>query len=198
MRVLLRIAGWIDSISERLGQLSTGIVLLIIIVGFYNVLVRYLGRFMRTQLSSNVFIETQWYLYSLIFLLGFPYILKHGDNVRVDLLYARWSRRTKAWIDLIGTLFFVIPFCLMGIWVTFRPVLNSWGWQPGGGWGPWEMSPDPGGLPRAPIKTMITVAFVLLLLQAVSQAIKLIAVLRGYDQIMPELFTEEKHLEVFE
>jgi TRAP-type mannitol/chloroaromatic compound transport system permease small subunit len=191
MRFLLKIVSVIDAFSEILGKLSGLLVLLVIAIGFYNVVVRYLGRFMGTSLSSNVFIELQWYLYSLIFLLAFPYILKHNVNVRVDLLYARWPRRRQLWVDLLGTLFFLIPFCIVGIWVAYNPVMMSWGRLPGGGWGTWEMSPDPSGLPRAPIKTMIIFAFATLLLQAIAQVIKYIAALRGNEEVIEALGYED-------
>jgi len=187
MRFLLKIVKVIDAFSEVLGKLSGILVLAVIAIGFYNVVVRYLGRFMETSLSSNVFIELQWYLYSLIFLLAFPYILKHNVNVRVDLLYARWPRRRQLWVDLLGTLFFLIPFCIVGIWVTYNPVMMSWGRLPGGGWGTWEMSPDPSGLPRAPIKSMIIFAFATLLLQAIAQVVKYIAALRGNEEVIEAL-----------
>lgn len=96
--------------------------------------------------------------------------LKHGINVRVDLIYAHWPTRRKAILDFVGHLLFLIPFCLLAIWVTINPVLTAWGRLPNGGWVPWEQSPDPGGLPRAPIKTMIIIAFVLLLLQTIFRA----------------------------
>ncbi len=80
----------------------------------------------------------------------------------------------------------------MGIYVTISPVLYSWGRLPDGSWGTWEISPDPNGLPRAPIKTMIIVAFVTLLLQAIAQLIKYIAVLSGHTTIMTEVDQETK------
>lgn len=83
-------------------------------------------------------------------------------------------------MDLIGTVFFLIPFCILGLCVTIDPVLDAWGYLPDGIWGSWEWSPDADGLPRAPIKTMILFAFGLLLAQAVSQAIKYVAILKGY------------------
>ena len=116
--------------------------------GFYNVLARYIGRYIGVHLASNFYIEAQWYLYSLVFFLGFAYILKHDINVRVDFLYTHWSNKTKTWVNLLGTLIFLIPFCIMGIYVTYNPVLSSWGRLPSGLWGAWEMSPDPDGLPR--------------------------------------------------
>ncbi len=183
MRTLLKLSAAIDAVSELFGQLANWIVLITVAIGFYNVVVRFTGRWTGLQLSSNVYIELQQYLFSLIFLLGFAYILKHGVNVRVDFLYARWSDRTRAVVDLVGTLAFLIPFCIIGIYVTISPVLTSWGRLPDGTWGAWEMSPDANGLPRAPIKSMIIVAFALLLLQAISQTIKYWAVVLGHHEI---------------
>ena len=168
----------VDQIAEFTGWLSQMAVVIVVVVGFYNVFVRFLGRFIEAQLSSNVFIEAQWYLFSLVFFLSFNYILKHGINVRVDFLYANWPRRRQAAIDFWGHLLFLLPFCFIAIWVTINPVLTSWGRLPSGEWGMWELSPDPGGLPRAPIKTMISVAFVLLALQTVAELIKLYPIMR--------------------
>lgn len=187
MRALLRLTRAIDRFTESLGTLSTLLVLVTLGVGFYNVVARYVGRFIGVQLSSNLFIELQWYLYSLVFFLGFAYILKHDANVRVDFLYANWPPRRRAWIDLLGTVFLLIPFCLLGIYVTIDPVLASWGRLPNGNWGAWELSPDPDGLPRAPLKSMIIVAFLTLLIQALAQCVKYIATLRGGAQTDGEL-----------
>lgn len=181
MRPLLKFSSFIDSLTERVGLLADWVVLITVGVGFYNVVARYLGRFIGVRLSSNVFIELQWYLFSIIFFLGFPYILKHGANVRVDFLYVKLSDKQKALVDLLGTVLFLIPFCLIGLYVTYNPVLTSWGRLPDGSWGTWEVSPDPDGLPRAPIKTMILVSFGLLLLQSFSQAFKYLAVLLGHS-----------------
>ncbi len=174
---------FVDTLSEILGNLSMYLVVLTVAVGFYNVLVRYIGRFLGVRLSSNVFIETQWYLFSLVFFLGFAYIMKHGINVRVDFIYAHWPVRRKALLDFWGHLIFLIPYCIIGIWVTVSPVLTSWRY--------WEMSPDPGGLPRAPIKSMILVAFGTLLLQAIAEEIKLYRVIRGEEAQVEELGGEQ-------
>lgn len=184
MNTLLRISKAIDGLSERFGWLSMILVLFTLVIGFYNVAARYMGRFIGQTLSSNVFIELQWYLYSLVFLFGFAYILKHEINVRVDFLYAKWPPRRKALLDFVGHLIFLAPFCILAIVVTISPVLRSWGRLPTGGWGTWEMSPDPGGLPRAPLKTMIIVGFGLLLLQTISELIKLVAVIRGHEEFL--------------
>lgn len=177
MKALLRVSRAIDAVTEFIGNLLPYLVILMIGVGFYNVVARYLGRFVQARLTNNSAIEIQWYLYSVLFFFGFAYILKHNLNVRVDFLYAGWSPRRRAWVDLLGTILFLIPFCILGIYVTLSPVLASWGRLPSGAWGTWEISPDPDGLPRAPIKSMIIVAFVLLLAQALSQVIKYVAVL---------------------
>ena len=184
LRVLLRVSGLIDSLSERVGGVSVYLVIITVAVGFYNVLVRYMGQYIGVQLSSNLFIEMQWYLYSLVFFLGFAYILKNGINVRVDFIYANWNRKRQAMLDFWGHLFLLVPYCVIGIWVTVNPVITSWR--------QWEMSPDPDGLPRAPLKTMIIVAFVLLLLQAISELIKLYAVLRGAKMKRPMELTEHQ------
>jgi TRAP-type mannitol/chloroaromatic compound transport system permease small subunit len=177
MHVLLRLSTLIDAVIATIGRLLTWVVTLMILIGFTNVVLRYIGRYIGRQLTSNMLIETQWYMFSILFFLGFGYILQHNLNVRVDFLYTNWSPRRKALIDFWGTLLFLIPFCLLGIYVTLNPVLFSWRLGEG--------SPDPGGLPRYPIKAMIIVAFVLLLLQSISQAIKYAAILAG--RVEPEV-----------
>ena len=195
MRILLKVSGWIDSLSELCGKIAQYFVLAVIVIGFYNVFVRYIGRFTGTQLSSNVYIELQWYMFSIIFFLGFPYILLHGVNVRVDIFYARWSPRTQALIDFWATLLLLIPFCIVGMVVTYNSVMTSWGLLPNGEWGSWELSPDPGGLPRAPIKSMIIVAFGLMLLQSISQLIKYFAVMIGHQEVYEAIKAETEQFQ---
>ena len=138
LKVLLQVSRLIDNLSERIGGVSVYLVIITVAVGFYNVLVRYMGQFIGVQLSSNLFIEMQWYLYSLVFFLGFAYILKNGINVRVDFIYANWTRKRQAMLDFWGHLFLLVPYCVIGVWVTVNPVMTSWR--------QWEMSPDPDGL----------------------------------------------------
>ena len=190
IRKLLKFSQFIDNGADKLGWLSNWLVLLTIGVGFFNVVARYMGSFIGVQLSSNALLELQWYLFSLTFLLGFVYILRHGENVRVDFLYTNMSEKKRALVDFVGTVLFLIPFCLLGIWVTINPVLQSWGRLSDGSWGTWEISSDANGLPRAPIKTMVPIALLLLLLQSISQAIKYLAVLLGYQQVEDQLRLE--------
>lgn len=198
MQALLRFSDAIDALNEWIGSKTAYIVMAMIAIGFVNVVARYIGRFIGTRLTSNVIIELQWYLFSIMFFLGFAYILKHNLNVRVDFWYANWPARRRALIDLAGTLLFLIPFCILAVIVTFNPVMFSWGRLPNGNWGTWEVSPDPDGLPRAPIKSMIIVAFVLLLLQAISQAIKYLAIVTSTVRAEQAEQIEEYHAPVVE
>lgn len=168
---LLKIAKYIDSFNRRIGQLMFVLVLLMILIGVYNATVRYLGGFFGANLSSNAYLELQWYLFGAIFMLGAAYTFQRDGHVRVDVLHSRLTARTKAWIDLIGIVVFMIPFCAMVFWLSLPWVINSWHLL--------ETSSDPGGLPRYPIKTVVPVAFLLLILQGLSQLIKAVAVIRG-------------------
>lgn len=198
MGLLLLYTRVIDAISEFMGWLSMILVVVTVAIGFYNVVVRYIGEFIGVTLSSNLYIELQWYLYSLVFLLGFSYILKHGVNVRVDFLYANWSARRKALIDFWGHLLFLVPFSILGIWVSINPILSSWGRRPNGSWGSWELSPDPSGLPRAPIKTMIVVGFLFLLLQTIAELIKLARVIRGDETFISAVIHDDEEFRPIE
>ena len=169
MHFWLRLSQWIDQFNESLGKLIYWLSLIMVLIGAYNALARYLDRFTGLGMSSNMYIETQWYLFSLLFLLSAAYTLKHDSHVRVDVLYGRLSKRGKAWINLLGTCFFLFPFCILMLIMSVPSVVNSWA--------VWEMSPDPGGLPRYPIKTMIPVAFVLLIIQGLSITIKQVSIL---------------------
>jgi TRAP-type mannitol/chloroaromatic compound transport system permease small subunit len=164
VRSLQRISAAIDRLNDRIGATIQWIALVMVIVGAFNAIARYVGRYAGLSLSSNAYLELQWYLFSLIFLMGAAYGLNHDYHVRVDVVYARLGRRARAWIDLIGSALFLVPFAFVMLWISWRPVGNSWSIL--------ETSPDPGGLPRYPIKTVILVSFFLLLLQAISQIVK--------------------------
>lgn len=198
VRGFLKFAHGIDRVSEFLGKISIYLILVLVVVGFYNVAVRYTGRFIGQNLSSNRLIEVQWYIYSVLFFLIFAYNIKHDVNVRVDILYAKWSTKRKAWVDLLGTLLFVVPLAIIGIWMTITPVLQSWGQLPNGTFGPWELSPDPDGLPRAPIKSFIIVAFALMLLQALAQIIKYAAIITGHREVADEMTAETVSVDIAE
>jgi TRAP-type mannitol/chloroaromatic compound transport system permease small subunit len=217
LKALLGVSRGIDWLTEQIGRLATLIVPFVIVVGFLNAVLRNIGAAVGTDLygsftrlitgravSQNQVTEVQWYLFSLLFFFSFAYILKHGVNVRVDFLYAKWSPRRRALIDTLGTLLFLIPFCLLGIYVTIAPVVFSYGCFSNAPvddifrflssltcTGDPEMSSDPGGLPRHWIKQFIIIAFVLLLLQAVSQLIKYLAILTNHPEVEAEIRADE-------
>ena len=171
MQQLLALSARIDRITDWIGRTASWLALIMVLIGAYNAIVRYLGRFFGWNLSSNMYLELQWYLFSIIFLMGAGYTLKSDGHVRVDLLYSRLSDRGKTWINIIGAAFMLLPFCAFGLWVSWPAVVNSWTIK--------ELSPDPGGLPRYPIKALILIALAMLAAQGLSELIKSVAHLRG-------------------
>lgn len=171
MQFWLRVADGIDRLSEWTGRFVYWLTLIMVLVGGFNAVARYLDRSTGLGLSSNMYLELQWYLFSIVFLVGAAYTLKHNAHVRVDVLYGQLSRRGKAWVNVLGTVLFLVPFCVVMLWVSWPEIVISWAER--------EQSPDPGGLPRYPIKAVIIVAFALVLLQGVSLLIRQVAILRG-------------------
>ncbi|MEM8545682.1 MAG: TRAP transporter small permease subunit, partial [Cyanobacteria bacterium P01_H01_bin.119] len=147
-------------------------------VGAYNAITRYLGQYLGVNLSSNRYIEVQWYLFSLVFLLGAAYVSQKNAHVRVDIIYSRLSVKQKAWIDLVGSLVMLLPFCAIVIYYSIPAVVNSWS--------VFESSSDPAGLPRYPLKTVIPIAFAWLGSQGISSAIKQIAIITGLTSATAE------------
>ena len=169
------LADGIDALNDGIGSVIRWLVLLMVLLGAGATLLRYSSRWLGLTLNLTPATEVQWYLFSVIFLMGAAYALRHDVHVRVDVLYERLGARTRGWIDLLGTLLFLVPFSVLMLWVSFPAVRASWRIR--------ETSPDPGGLARWPIKTLILVSFGLLLLQAVSQAMKHVdAIRRGSAQ----------------
>jgi TRAP-type mannitol/chloroaromatic compound transport system permease small subunit len=169
---LLAFSRLLDRIADWIGVAAGWLCFAMVLLGAYNAIARYIDRGGSTHLSSNAFIEGQWYLFSAVFLLGATYALRKGSHVRVDLIYMRLSLKARAWLDLIGTAIFLIPFCLFVWWVSYPAIAKSWTIS--------EQSPDPGGLPRYPIKALLLVALVLLLAQSASELIKRLAVVTGH------------------
>jgi TRAP-type mannitol/chloroaromatic compound transport system permease small subunit len=185
-RVALGYQRRIDALNEWTGSITPYLVIIVVVIGFSNVVLRYSGRFIGARLVNNYWLESQWYLYSLVFLLGFGYILKRQINVRVDFWWAEQSLKRKVRIDFWGHIIALIPFSFVGLWVSWSWVMSSFVSQQGSFttwkvWTIWENSPDPSGLPRAPIKLMIMVGFLLLLLQAFAEMVKLWAVLKDHE-----------------
>ena len=176
LSALLAYQRWADRFSEHTGKLAQWVVIPTVIIGFVNVFLRYTGQNIGRRLTSNAIIELQLWLYAAIFLVGFAYVLKHQINVRVDFWYANQPVSRRAWIDFIGHWIALIPFCLVGIWVSFPQAWQSID--------VWEQSADADGLPQGPIKALLAISFVLLLLQAVAEQIKLYAVITGRGHLV--------------
>ncbi|MGD1903146.1 MAG: TRAP transporter small permease subunit [Geitlerinemataceae cyanobacterium] len=172
MELLLRLSRSIDRLTESIGKLVLWLVLVMVAIGMWNAVGRYIGQAIGVGLSSNAFIEAQWYCFSLLFLLGASYTLKHDEHVRMDMLYNTWPPQRRALANAIGAALFLVPFSALTLWFAWKPVSNSWKIQ--------EVSPDPGGLPRYPIKAMILVCFVLLIVQGISEIIKNVAIVTGH------------------
>lgn len=155
---------WIDGIARlnvRIGQAARWLLVAMVGIGVANVALRYAGRFVGVNLTSTALFEAQWYLAAAVFLLVAPYALHHDRHVRVDVAYSRLSNRAKAVVDGVGTGLFLLPFSVFAIvsaWPSVRMSIE-------GG----EVSPDPGGLLRAPVKALVPIAFALLALQGLVQ-----------------------------
>lgn len=174
MQTLRKLSALIDGVNNRIGAVIRWMALLMVLIGAISAVVRYFARSQQWTLNLTPTTEAQWYLFSIIFLLGAAYGLNQDVHVRVDVMYERMSAKTQAWIDLAGTVFFLIPFSVLMLYVSFPAVQNSIAIR--------EMSPDPGGLPRYPIKALILVSFVMLLLQAFSQIVKQVDVISGHTK----------------
>ncbi len=166
MSLLLKISGLIDWISERIGASIIWLVLAAVLISAGNAIVRKLFNW-----SSNAFLEIQWYLFAAVFLLGAGYTFLRNAHVRIDFLSNHLSPRTRNWIDIVGIVLFLAPFCLLMIWLSWPLFVNAW--ESG------EMSQNAGGLIRWPVYLIVPVGMGLLLLQSVSELIKRAAFLRG-------------------
>ncbi len=171
MHILRIYSRFIDGLNDQIGLLIRWLALVMVMIGAISAVARYFARSQQWTLNLTPATEAQWYLFSVIFLMGAAYGLNHDVHVRVDVMYERMSAKTQAMIDMAGTIIFLIPFSLLMLYVSFPAVASSWRVR--------EMSPDPGGLPRYPIKALILVSFVLLVLQGISQLVKQIDVLLG-------------------
>ncbi len=166
MKPLLLFARGVDDLSRRAAVVAYWLVLVCALVSALNAFTRY-----AFDLSSNAWLELQWYMFGGTVLLGAAHLLNTNGHIRVDLFYGKLNDRQRTWLDLFGLLFFLMPFC----WFM---VLYSW---------PWflesfaigEISANAGGLIRWPAKLLLPLGFGLLMLQGVSEIIKRVAALRG-------------------
>lgn len=181
MNSLLGISRFIDGVSDRVGKTIYWLVLAAVLISAGNAVVR-----KAFNMSSNAFLEIQWYLFAAIFLLCAGYTLMNKEHVRIDVISSHLSKTKQIWIDIIGLCFFLIPFCVLVValsWPLFVKVYVTN-----------EMSSNAGGLIRWPVYALMPLGFTLLFIQGISELIKRFAFLKGLIPD-PTLKTAEKTAE---
>ena len=166
MNALLGFARAVDALNERVGKASTWLILIVVVISAGNAVVRY-----AIDWSSNALLEIQWYLFSAVFLLAAGYVLKRNEHIRIDIIAGRLSARAQNWIDVFGYLVFFLPFAGLTLYLSWPVFMLAWNSG--------EMSANPGGLVRWPVRLLMPIGFLLLLLQGISELIKRFAFLSG-------------------
>jgi TRAP-type mannitol/chloroaromatic compound transport system permease small subunit len=166
MNILLSISRAIDALNERVGRIVLWLVLAMVLVSTANALFRY-----AFNMSSNAWLELQWYMFAAVFLLCAGYTLRHDEHIRIDVISSHLSRRTQIWIDVFGIIFFLLPMTGFLLWLSWPVFVNAW--VSG------EISSNAGGLIRWPARLLVPAGFFLLTLQGISELIKRIAFLMG-------------------
>jgi len=166
MQALLKFSRGVDRLNAFVGRWVLWLILASTVISGVNAVTR-----KAFNLSSNAYLEIQWYFFAAAFLLAAGYTLLHGEHVKIDVIYGKLSRRTQNWIDILGFSLFLIPVCLVMLWYGWPFFLQ--GFHSG------EMSQNAGGLVRWPVYLMIPLGFGLLLLQGLSELVKRIAFHKG-------------------
>ena len=166
MKLLLGLSRAIDALNEQVGKLTYWLILAAVLISAGNAIVRY-----SLNMSSNAWLEIQWDLFSFIFLFCAGYTLLHNQHVRIDVISGQLSGRGRAWIDIFGTVFFLLPMAVAIMWLSWPVFLDAYRSD--------EVSTNAGGLTVWPGRLMLPVGFFLLVLQGLSELIKRIAFLRG-------------------
>ncbi len=178
MRFLLACSSLIDRLNRAVGRSVAWLTLLVVLVSAINAIVR-----KAFNMSSNAWLELQWYLFGAIFLLASGYTFLRNEHVRVDVISQNFPRRVQIYIEIIGVVFFLLPAFGLVFWLSIPYFYNSLV--------TWELSSNTGGLIRWPVKLLIPVGFGLLLLSGISHLIKCIGFLLG---VAPDPLAEaEKH-----
>jgi TRAP-type mannitol/chloroaromatic compound transport system permease small subunit len=163
---LLSLSRWIDRLSEFVGRWLAWLVLAAVLISAGNAIMR-----KAFSMSSNAFLEIQWYLFAAVFLLAAGYTLLRQEHVRIDVILGRFSKRTQIWIDIFGIVFFLMPFVVVVFSMVMPLVISAY--VSG------EVSSNAGGLIRWPVYAMLPIGLALLGLQGVSELIKRVAFLKG-------------------
>ena len=163
---LLAVSRAIDRVTTVIGKSVAWLILAAILVSAVNAVIRKVF-----SMSSNAWLELQWYLFGTAFMLAAAWTLLENEHIRIDIIYGRWSRRVQHWIDLLGTLLFLLPFTGIMIWLVQPSLMRSWNAG--------EVSMNAGGLIIWPAKAALLAGFILLYFQGLSELFKKIAVMRG-------------------
>jgi TRAP-type mannitol/chloroaromatic compound transport system permease small subunit len=185
MQALLSFSRGVDWMTERIGRSVYWLLLAAVIISTVNAIVR-----KTFNLSSNAYLEAQWYMFAAIFMLGAGYVFLHDQHVRIDVLAGKLSRRVQVWIDIVGITVFLLPLCAFIVWTAMPSVMTAWDTQ--------EVSANPGGLIRWPLYALVPIGFSLLALQSLSELFKRIGFLTGAGpdpHAKPEVTDEELLLE---
>ena len=166
MKALLALSRGIDALNLRVGRAVTWITLLVVLVSAGNAVVRKVF-----EMSSNAWLELQWYMFGAMFLLTAGYTLLKNEHVRVDILSSRLSKRTQIYIEIFGVLFFLLPMAILIMYLSWPMFMDSYISN--------EQSSNSGGLVRWPVKLLIPVGFALLVLAGISRLIKCVGYLCG-------------------
>lgn len=166
MQALLALSRAIDRLSNFVGRITMWLILIVVLISAGNAIIRKVF-----DVSSNAWLEVQWYLFAAVFLLAAGYVFLHNAHVRIDFISSRLSARARNWIDVLGITLILIPLCLIIINLSWPLFYNAWATGEG--------SQNAGGLIRWPVFLMMPLGFLLLLLQACSELIKRVAYLRG-------------------
>ena len=166
MNALLRLSTAIDWITALIGRAVSWLILAAVLVSTGNAIIR-----KAFDVSSNAWLELQWYFFSAVFLLAAAYALQRNDHIRIDIVSGMLPKAARNWIDLLGHLFMLMPFAILMIYASAPFLYVSYMQQ--------ENSPNAGGLIVWPAKALVLAGFSLLALQGVSEIIKRIAIMRG-------------------
>ena len=166
MDALLKLSASVDAISNLIGKLIRWLVLGSVLISAGNAIIR-----KAFNISSNGFLEIQWYLFAGVFLLGSGFAFMRNVHVRIDFISSKLSKRTNTIIDILGIVVFIIPLCLIMVWLSWPLFTNALATG--------EMSQNAGGLIRWPAYLLMPLGFGLLFVQALSELIKRIAFLKG-------------------
>mgnify|MGYP001792102881 CR=1 FL=1 len=166
MKALLALSSLSDALNERVGKATSWLILVAVLISTGNAIVRY-----TFDRSSNAWLEAQWYLFSFVFLFCAGYTLLHNQHVRIDIVTSNFSKRVQTWVEILGTVFFLMPMAITIMWLSWPVFVDAYRSS--------EVSSNAGGLPVWPGRLMLPVGFFLLILQGFSELIKRVAFLQG-------------------